>query len=352
MNYDEKMHWYECECGAKSMEEYHEGGTATYTKQAICSTCKQGYGEMKDGFVTVVSPQGETVYPYITAAKNYLVDSASGSVNVNQYIPNPKVNNPQQAINISWTCLDDSVNNFQVEYATNFDYSDAIIEEVEGAEISLYNLYKGTRYYVRITALDEDGNVLSTSRGRGTFVTTDVGPRVMKVDGIYNVRDLGGYMAASGKRTVQGLSYRGGALEPGNDYNPSLTENGAKYMGEVMGIKTQIDINGYTGPSKIVGAQSIGCSISSYSSCFSSTAKEYKDFFTLLAEKDNYPIYFNCTGGADRTGTAAFLLNACWACLRKYVFKITNLQAFPFTENAIQKRVYTARTISNPSLRN
>ena len=31
--------------------------------------------------------------------------------------------------------------------------------------------------------------------------------------------------------------------------------------------------------------------------------------FTYLSDASNYPIYTNCQGGADRTGTYAFLLN-------------------------------------------
>lgn len=74
-------------------------------------------------------------------------------------------------------------------------------------EIGLNNLFKGTKYYVRVTAAIENGESLVAE---SSFTTTAVGPRVMTIDGICNVRDLGGYLTESGKTTVQGRLYRGG----------------------------------------------------------------------------------------------------------------------------------------------
>ena len=48
LKYDETNHWYECECGAKdeSTVAGHDGGTATCTDKAVCTTCEQAYGEL------------------------------------------------------------------------------------------------------------------------------------------------------------------------------------------------------------------------------------------------------------------------------------------------------------------
>ncbi len=40
-----------------------------------------------------------------------------------------------------------------------------------------------------------------------------------------------------------------------------------------------------------------------------STKSALKGIFELLADESNYPIYYHCNAGADRTGTLTFLIN-------------------------------------------
>ena len=39
------------------------------------------------------------------------------------------------------------------------------------------------------------------------------------------------------------------------------------------------------------------------------TMKSIRDVFALLADENNYPIYFHCSIGTDRTGVIAWLVN-------------------------------------------
>ena len=86
-------------------------------------------------------------------------------------------------------------------------------------------------------------------------------------------------------------------------------------MSEVMGIKTEIDFrtaeeSGITleQGSLIPGASLHYITINSYAETFNYD-DEYLEFFTMLADEDNYPIYMHCTGGSDRTGSAVYLLH-------------------------------------------
>ena len=133
----------------------------------------------------------------------------------------------------------------------------------------------------------------------------------MNVEGIHNVRDVGGYITASGKRTVQGLLYRGGTLTPADVYESNLTPDGMAYMRDVMQIKTDADLRGFAEAknekSPIPDANLIYFEMGGYSDML---IPRVKNLFTMLADKNNYPVYLHCTGGADRTGTAVFLINA------------------------------------------
>lgn len=278
----------------------------------MCSSCTiPGVtSQSETGMEITLELPRKAAVPYIQPALEYL--EAGAGANVRQYMVS--VDNPNQAIKLSWDCEGEGVVTYKVEYATQADYSDAIVENCDGNTdfVELYNLYKATQYYVRVTARDKKGETLATAQG--TFETTDVGPRVMLIPEIHNVRDVGGYKTSNGKSTKQGLIYRGGTLRPADVYKSNLTDEGAAYMRDVMGIKTEIDFRGSQEAggiteSVIPGANFIYATLSGYADAFT-WSEGYRQTFEILADKNNYPVYYHCTGGADRTGTVTFLLNA------------------------------------------
>ena len=265
----------------------------------------------EDNALTVLT-KGE-VFPYIENIKNYL--QAGAGAKVGDYYKT--VATQCAPVQIKWQFEKTGARKFLVEYATKEDFSDAQSVEAGATKrsVDVYNLYKSTTYYVRVTALNAKQEALYTAKGE--FYTTDLGPRFMKIDDVRNVRDLGGYKTSSGKTLVQGIAYRGGGLTvpPKGGQPNEISEDGKKYMSEVMGIKSEIDFrtaneSGITleQGSVIPGATLTYITINAYAYTFDYD-DEYLQFFTMLADKNNYPFYIHCTGGADRTGSAIFLLH-------------------------------------------
>ncbi len=291
--------------------------------------------------MTLILPREDAV-PYIQQAWEYL--QAGAGANVRQYMVS--LDNPNQAIKVRWSCEGEDVATYKVEYATQADYSDAIVENCDGDTdfVELYNLYKATQYYVRVTAQNEKGESLVMEEG--TFTTTDLGPRVMLIPDIHNVRDVGGYKTVNGKTTKQGLIYRGGTLRPADVYSSNLTAEGANYMAKTLGVKTEIDFRGTqeTGgltESVIPGANLVYATLSGYSDAFTGP-EGYRQTFAMLSDINNYPIYYHCTGGADRTGTVTYLLNILLGvseteCIQDYEFTTFSL----YSERNSQQGVYS-----------
>ncbi len=264
---------------------------------------------VKKEILTITGPTGtvrgysDSVYSYLNAKDAYSPDYA-------EVITQGQVEKSQKDIDITWTCNIDGVTKYIVEYATKADYSDAIEVETTSEKVSLRNLYKATTYYTRVRAYVGDKQVKNAT---GTFNTTEDGPRLMTIDSLYNVRDIGGYMTESGKRTLQGLIFRGSEMESKEGHGINISEAGKKFMSEVLGIKHDMDLRAESSStvteSPIPGASKIHYSIDGYTSAF--TQKEsYRKIFSALADEENYPVYIHCWGGADRTGTVCYLINA------------------------------------------
>lgn len=256
-----------------------------------------------DSCVTITAPD-QVVCSYNGAAAEYLTSQRK----VVNFVE-PGMTDAAEGVVFSWEC-DREATQFLVEYATDWRYSDGISVVTSQKQITVYNLYKATKYYLRVTAYNAEEKLGTDAT---TFETTDIGPRVIHVDGLYNVRDVGGYQTESGKATLQGLAYRG--CEMNGVHDIVLTEAGNDTMSNVLCIAHDMDLrdpseSGGATESPVSSATLNYYTLGAYQAAFREDSEMYRQVFAALAEPENYPVYIHCWGGADRTGTVCFLLNA------------------------------------------
>lgn len=138
-----------------------------------------------------------------------------------------------------------------------------------------------------------------------------------------NVRDLGGKTGADGRRFRQGLIFRGERLNEDSGSGDTgdtpgrtrLSLEDYRYLLDTLGIRTDLDMRSERETGLMKGSP-LGDSVawvhsssSAYGGIFSPEGKAaMAKNFRLFARRENYPIYFHCSGGADRAGSLAFTL--------------------------------------------
>lgn len=274
------------------------------------------YGSVPE--VAMIAP--DTAYSYNASARAYLT---AENPTVDDYAV--LMTDSAQDIKIVLECPVEGAK-FKVEYGTRADYSDAVTVNTTGKSIAVNNLLRNTKYYVRITATANG----ITRQAESSFKTADIGPRVMTVGGVTNVRDLGGYETSFGKTTLQGLAFRGAQLDIKGVSR--LTAQGAELLGTDIALGLEIDLRtasetGGLTKSVVPTAAYLNSRIGSYTAAFSSSQKElFRQIFASYADVNNYPIYVHCVYGADRTGTVCYILNALLGVDEK-----TLIQDYEFT---------------------
>ena len=201
---------------------------------------------------------------------------------------------------------------------------------------AVYNLKIATTYYWTVAA----GEVVS---GQASFTTEDLGPRNLYVDGVANVRDIGGWKIEGGGRVRQGLLYRCGRLNENYTGKQTITEAGiAAMLG--LGVKTELDLRGgVNDPSEYgnVGHSMLGDGVAYHhigmnwnGNIFELNPTELKEIFTILADETSYPVIFHCSIGTDRTGLIAYLVNALLGVARDDLIRDYLFSNFAYIEGA------------------
>ena len=228
------------------------------------------------------------------------------------------------------------VNSAKLEISEYYDFSESVKYDfnITKKTVKVNNLKTNTNYYYRIT-INFTNDTFSAHTG--SFKTTQ-NPRILSVDGIANVRDIGGFKGLNGKYVKQGLLFRGteldGVVEP--DYK--ITEKGIATMLSTLKIKTEMDL-------RKTGEDMLGDTVthkyynsSMYKYIFDSDAViSTKNIFSDLANPANYPVYMHCTYGSDRTGTVCFILEALLGMSKNDIIKEYQLSAFCYDDFSLNE---------------
>ncbi len=186
--------------------------------------------------------------------------------------------------------------------SNNKDFNSFKKYRFDSSSFFIDNLYPGLTYYCKAKNIStsQESNILSFK--------TKYSPRTLRIDGVKNVRDIGGEKIGN-KHVKLGMIYRGANLdEISKDGKEQFSSLGIKtiidlreknYRKKTLDNLTYIDLPDFGGPCYAKGNLSI-----LKSELEKSLLLEIKTF----ANEDNYPIYFHCQIGRDRTGTLSFIL--------------------------------------------
>lgn len=196
---------------------------------------------------------------------------------------------------VTFTWASTGARTLYVDTDSEFTNSQMFEVSASDATTEIYNLIPNVTYYCK--TISASGKV----EWESSFVPE--GPlRMIYIDGVRNVRDLGGWKA--GNNTV-----RYGRLYRGAQFN-NITQDGRNCVLNDMGVTVDIDLRGGNENTlNLADYYSYGVTLFSITGDSGSRyANAIQNIIKLLNE--DKVVYFHCMVGADRTGTLAFLIEA------------------------------------------
>lgn len=224
----------------------------------------------------------------------------------------------------------------RLEISTDESFQNARSYELRAGErsVELRGLLVDTQYFFRITVEMESSQGCALE---GSF-TTKWSPRIMEVENLWNVRDIGGWKTLDGKAVKQGLLYRGSELDGVTDSRFQVTESGVETMQEELKIKTELDLRARDLESvpDILGqnVEYRKITVPLYADFFSPKAEgDVKAVFETLAQEENYPVYLHCNYGMDRTGMICYILEALLGMSPEDCYRDWELSVFVYDDS-------------------
>lgn len=231
-------------------------------------------------------------------------------------------------VRFSWECSAGEKGPFLITISESPHFSNPAVffAQDKSIDLTMGNFKVGTRYFWKIRGYDQTGpgKRKKVESAPSSFMTEDLPPRWISEKSMRHVRDIGGYRTEDGKRVRQGLAFRGQGLNlnsidgeiPGETW---LTLRSVEELTKRQGIRTDLDLRtlreaGNTTTSPLGGSiryirNGDAAGAPHYSQIFTPAGmKAMAANFRVFCDRDNYPVYFHCVGGADRTGSLAFVL--------------------------------------------
>lgn len=184
------------------------------------------------------------------------------------------------------------------------DFSEYQSYICSGPYFSLKNVKTNSEYYWQVKGVKN--NVSSVCREIRKVEIANY-PRLLDIDGISNIRDIGGYLTSNGKNVKQGFIYRSANLD-------DISEYGKKQLLQDLNIKTEIDLRASEEASQNIEVNNYfniqqGYWIDEVNGInIEKNWPNIKSTFEKFANSTSYPFIFHDDIGQDSVGTLAILL--------------------------------------------
>lgn len=194
---------------------------------------------------------------------------------------------------------------YTIELATDSEMADIkyAFSNINSKNYTLYNLVPDTYHY----RIKDSSTNPSVSTIQSLTITNKI-RTIYNHNTIDNMRDIAGLATNDGNVIKPGIIFRNANLSNQSSYIDDLFKN-------ELHIKTEIDVRKDSQyqesqhPIEGVTFKQFGLTDAYPLMITDSVTKEnIKNVFEFIADKNNLPISFHCTNGADRTGLLALLI--------------------------------------------
>ena len=234
----------------------------------------------------------------------------------------------------------------------------------------LTNLSLGKKYVWSVRAVGTD------EKASASFETEPDAPRLLRAGGVGNFRDLGGWRTTDGKRVREDRIYRSAGLRASSKVEGGffrkkvrlgdrrVTDAGISTLRDDFRIRTDLELRT---PQETAGMAGTVLGPDVQWSCISFAAYDFIDnsvrgrepfaqIFRIFTKEENYPVLMHCSGGRDRTGTLAFLLNGLLGVdeddlCRDWEASVFSDPGMKFTSSHILRLIDYLKTMPGESLK-
>ena len=249
------------------------------------------------------------------------------------------------------------------------DFSDAATKKMNIAKdvdsINVWNLIPGRIYNWKLEYPNDNSEIVVAASGK--FKTTGT-LRQLKIDNVFNVRDMGGWEGLKGYPLKYGKIIRGSRLNVNSSSTKIITAGGINEL-RWAGMRSELDMRDASNSVNATQAffsingdcpiKNINSAYNSRIATFANGPQSIQGIKQLIAWlKQDKPVYLHCSVGADRTGTVAYLVGALCGMSEDALCKDFELTSFsgdrienerdkPNPERLIRQRDYTGRLDPN-----